>query len=61
MENWPIGTRVITPPIRGESVETVTTCRPFGWSGLLLVTLAGRIGVWECRLLRVAPPAAPEA
>lgn len=58
---WNIGTRVQTPAIGGAPFVTVTACVPFMWSGMPLVALAGLPGLWECRLLSLAPPLAPEA
>lgn len=52
MNTWcPAGTRVTTPQIHGESIETVTTCVPFRWSELILVTLDGLPGFWELKRL----------
>lgn len=54
---WEIGTRVVTPAMRGgDAVTTTTASAPFLWSGMALVALAGLPGLWECRLLRLAPP-----
>lgn len=54
--SWPVGARVTVPPINGAEVSTVTTCAPFRWGALVLVSLADLPGLWECRILRAVPP-----